>query len=424
MTHEPGASTTALPDRAALTILVGVWAERRSGWLCLASDDARAPICEGGVLSGEGMDIVERALVEGNVWFEDDEQEGLPDDFSVGLALWEAALKAADGGLGDDDLLKRILRLNPRSRSCRNLPLSKATKRVLNARPRRHPVQVHLDNLGLAADDVRRELTALSLLDLVTFKWGRRRSDADVLSLGSDNGAERAALRPSPREAVPTREPGAARRAELEKVLLLSRLQSELDRLEKADDWTALGVPAGSGTEIIEAAAERMKHRYQREVEAPRAGPEGVEPARRLLARIERAAANLLSGGDPIVEEAHRRGREAIDATDWSKAVTCFKVARERQPQSPRALAWLGWAIYNDGRRAVDARREEGGDLIKLAASFDHDEVPELQWFLARLEADTGAAEDAQQRLARALKKHPDLPPGARKLFLALRRRA
>ena len=414
-------SPSKLPDRAALTILAGVWAERRSGWLCLASDDARAAICEGGVVSGDGMEIVDRALAEGNVWFEEDPQDGLPDAFSVGLALWDAALAASDGGLGETDLLMRVLRLNPRSRSVRDLPLSKPVKRVLNARPRNRPVYVHLEALELKGADVERELKALALLDLVSFKWGRRRNDSDVLSIDSEGEGSRASLRP---ERVTSREPGVARRAELEKVLLLSRLQSEVERLERADDWTALGIPLGSGTEMIEAAAARMRHRYQREVDAPRAGPDGVEPARALLARIERAAANLLAGGDPIVEEAHRRGREAIDAGDWSQAVTCFRVARDREPQSPRALAWLGWSIYNDGQRPVAARREEGADLIKLAASFDHGDVPELQWFLARLEADAGAAEDAQRRLAVALKKHPDLPPGARKLFLSLRRRA
>ncbi len=410
----------AAPDRAALTILAGVWADARSGWLCLAVDDSRAPICQGGVLSGEGLDVVDRALVEGNVWFEDEAQTGLPDDFSVGLALWEAALRCVDEGLGEPEVVDKVVRLNGRSRACRRLPVPKAVKRLLNARPRTRPVRVHLVSLGLERADVERELQALCLLELVELRHMRRRGDTDPTSLGSESSgsAPSASLRPG----GSSREPGVARRAELEKVLAISRLHTEAERLESADDWTVLGVPSGSGRERIEAAAERMRDRYLREVERPRGGPDGVEPARKLLAREERAAANLLSGRDPIVEEAYRRGGEAAATGAWAEAVTCFRVAREREPQAPRALAWLGWAIYNDEGRPTEKRRAEGGDLIRLAATFPADDVPELQWFLAQLDAHSGATDEAAARLAKVLRNNPGLPGGARKLYLALRR--
>lgn len=400
-----------------LDVLADVWSNRRSGWLKVGV--RRAAICQGGIINEAGGELVDLALalsdgggtrafvMAAEVRFEPHDHEGLPDTLSVARAIWHAAVKEADPTF-TDAVLHRVLRRTDQARLADQLPLSEPVRTLLNA-PANRLVSRHLKNLEIAPYDVGRELAALVRMGLIRFQRVHK--------------VERT---PAAGEVVQPRKPQRSRAENVEYMLLLRRLRREAAALDEASDWTILGIPPGSPPEQIRAAGERMIKRYGGLSHSIKQPEEVRQLAARILARVEKAVEGLAyapaAGGDPVEEEAFRLGRVAMDEGRVADAVRHFAAARARTPDSPRNLAWLGWAVFWDESRPADIRKAEALELLQVAAQFDEGEAPEPAYFLAHLEADRGDIGMAEARLSRMLRQHPDHQRGKR-LFLQVRRR-
>ena len=404
-----------------LDVLSDIWTNRRTGWLKVGV--RRAAICQGGIVDEAGGEMVELALalsdggsprafvMAAEVRFEPGEHEGLADTLSVARSIWKAAVKEADPSF-TDRILHRVLRLTDRSQLCDQLPLSEEVRTLINA-PANRLVSRHLKNLEIAPYDVGKELAALARMGLVRFQRVKRVEPKP--SAGQ-------VIEPETSKADAAR----AKAQNVEYLLLLRRLKREAMALAGADDWTIVGLAQGSPPEAIRAAVDRMGARYGKLSKDEQQPKEIRKLSAAILSRIERAAENLahVSGGgvgtDRVEEEAYRLGRVAMKEGRTRDALKHFAAARVRKPDSPRNLAWLGWALFWDESRPP-TRKEEALEILQLAAQFNTDELADPAYFLAHLEADRGDIGMAEARLSRMLRKYPDHKRG-RRLFLKVRR--
>ena len=191
------------------------------------------------------------------------------------------------------------------------------------------------------------------------------------------------------------------------------RLRRELDLLRTSDGWVVLGVPHDAAPEMIQAAGERMRSRYQGIADASTG--ETQELALAMLRRVTEALAGLVAMLAPVAgesreepgDDAFRSGLRAMAQGDWAIADRRFVAARDQNLDSARNLAHLGWARAHNTEYPADERKAEGMDLLRLAEQFAP-EYAEGQYFLAMLLHQAGDGEGALRRLRRALKAEPD----------------
>jgi hypothetical protein len=196
--------------------------------------------------------------------------------------------------------------------------------------------------------------------------------------------------------------------------LLLSRLQKEWERIERADDWTALGVPKGSTPELVSRALERLERRYDDETVREAQNAALSEISQKLLVRVREASQNIRAGRPslgvsavPPHQTSFEQGLRALTAKDFHTAARWFHVAREQEPNSSLYAGYLGWAIWNNPQLDLRRRHAKGRELLELA-DVSGDPVAATQTFLAAVEAEAGEHEQAVARVTRALRLDPE----------------
>lgn len=195
---------------------------------------------------------------------------------------------------------------------------------------------------------------------------------------------------------------------------LLLRLRREARVVERADPWTVLGLPAGSGWTLVQQAAERLRARY-----GAFATSENAEVRRNaslILSFIEDALDALPAGGGR--PPPHAEGLALAAAGEWSRADAWFTTARDLAPDSAACLAHLGWARFHNPDLARSEREEDGLALVELALQFDA-RLVEAHVYLATLATRRGDARIARGHLDRALRIEPTNPT-ARKMLAGL----
>ncbi|MCB9795442.1 MAG: hypothetical protein H6741_22280 [Alphaproteobacteria bacterium] len=212
-----------------------------------------------------------------------------------------------------------------------------------------------------------------------------------------------------------------ARRASPEATAaLLKRLSREWELIELADDWTTLGIPADSSSELVARAVDRLQRRYGALSQGEQTDPEVQELAQRILERVRAAGAAVSKGqhrapGQSQPEAAFREGVRALERGSFSHAARWFQSARQSDPRNAIYNGYLGWAVYNDPSLPKERRRKKGFELLQLA-EVTAEPVPELQYFLAKVEAEEGEVSRARARLKRLIRTKPEYTAARRAL--------
>jgi len=416
------------PDRYAVDVLARVWGLELTGLLRL--DDGReAPVVAGGTVSGDGTELVHEALDQGGLFFEPCEREGLSDAFSVGLALWDAAL-----ALASDDFLKRMgprsLSRLPRYERAFLLPLDDEVARLVDGATSPMPLERRLKLAGLSGEDSSDQLEALFLLGMVQFKKLKVRKGT-AKPANSQPQQTASVISGAPTQAG-TAAAGVGDMARLHREMVAKRLRQDVERLEKADDWTVLAISPCYERERIQEAGDRMHSRYSKMAKESTI-PELKSLAQKMTARVERAVHNLErmaeiveSYGDDCVgdereEAAFQAGYLAMAKKEWPLAVRCFTAARDLSMHSPRNLAYLGWSLANDVRLPEGQRLEEATEMLRISESLAP-KASTTQFFIASIEAQMGYFDDAEQRLSGVIKSGK-ASVEARNLFMSVKQK-
>ncbi len=221
-------------------------------------------------------------------------------------------------------------------------------------------------------------------------------------------------------------------------MLTLRRLRRETLHLQEADDWTVLGIPRGRDLEMVETARLRMSSRYTEIANQEGYSDEIHNLALAIAKRVEQAAEKLAERIQRNLEVVNEpppppepdqytpnpgdygdqyflQGQASLAAGDIPSAIRFLRQARDENLNSARNMAWLGWAFYQDKDRPKKERRTQALELLELADQFDSEFI-DGQFFLARVEADSGLFDRAAARLRRVLRERKE-HLGARRLY-------
>ncbi len=204
--------------------------------------------------------------------------------------------------------------------------------------------------------------------------------------------------------------PSARGGQDVEAAQQLLRLRREADVVRGADPWTVLGVPRNADAALVEQVGARMEARYSAMSDAK--DPEVAYLATQITNRIKEAMEATRRRSEPVgsPEQALlQAGKRAVTAESWGDADTYFGKARELTPDSPEALAGLGWARFNN--RDVDRAERESDAVayLELAIQFNPTYTPALM-HLAEVCQKLGKLEEARTHLKRVLRQAPNHP--------------
>lgn len=375
-------------DASNFSHLVRLWARRASGILSVDSPEGQAWVtfAAGGPLDEEGMEAILRGARAGDVDFQPCDVDGSGQHAELGERLWRLAWAAVGEVEPGADFAPGRTR---QTEAVDDLPVPASVRSVLRGMTHGVPISASIETLHLPADELRRGFRALALMGLV--------------HLSDVSGPARRAAAPEPEE-LPTRV--------TRDPLAIRRLRRELQLLKDSDPWVVLGIPRNSPPEIVARSGARMSQRYG---ELARDGnPLVRELATSLLERIEWAIAEVSAHSSrrpdspPTTEEdAFQHGQRAMSLGDWAQADRWFSFAHERNLDSARFLAHLGWVRFHNPDQPVQERVEEGVDYLLLAEQIDPD-YADGQYFLAMALHRRGDDEGALRRVRRALKNQPD----------------
>ncbi|MCP4807827.1 MAG: hypothetical protein GY913_09835 [Proteobacteria bacterium] len=340
--HHPGTR----PDLPSLRLCARIWARRESGVVAAPLHGRKARFVRGKPATRQDLDAAVELMYVGDAEFTECSVDAL--GVPVGEDLWIAAMAASNAARLQSAMDAAWVE-RPGARAVGRLPISQATRRVLAQQNAPH---LTLKDL-VARADVRTATVAAELSALVALGFYRLRRAANT-----------GQAKPRTRKRRPSQAPTHADTA-------VRRLEREWRILSTADDWTVLGIPPDSGTELVERACARMLGRYAR---LPDHGPAG-ELAEKIRGRVQTAVDNVRQGSassyarqrlmdDPITE-----GIRQATAGNWNAASRCFALAR-KQGETALNVAWLGWALYNDRTRGGDRWRQRGLELLSLAESM------------------------------------------------------
>lgn len=193
-----------------------------------------------------------------------------------------------------------------------------------------------------------------------------------------------------------------------EVVHALMRLRKELPRLDGADPWTVLGLPANASADLVRRGGDRLRARYGA-LARDNAG-ELRDLAQQMLRRIEAAVADAGVGAvsETVDDAGVAEGRALLAKADWRAADRHFGALRDARPDSAVAIACLGWARFHNPALPKVVREPDGAALAELATAFD----PWLAeaWFyraaMARAQGNVPAARALAQRAVRVEPDH------------------
>jgi tetratricopeptide (TPR) repeat protein len=326
---------------------------------------------------------------------------------------------------------RRALECSPISSRADSLPLSAATKKLLQAADAHLTVAELLRSLSILPQTVCRQLGALKVLGLINLVPLAEPSPS--AKTGTRSTATRAT---APERKRP--QPTPVEKEEPSPEDILQRLEGEYNRLKNADDFTILGVPKGADDDQVRTASKRMCDRYG-ELSKDKTLPDPLRSRATILTRLTKQAekriltsremsealddattpAQRVPADQSTEELAYSEGVKAFSAGNYKRAVQCFKKARDERIDSARNMAWLGWALFHQKELPEAERNEEAMDLLWLASTFDPTHR-QAQFFLAFVEFKTGEAKKAETRLNVLLKTHTDHKEAKRLLQMVL----
>lgn len=401
------------PNLHALTRLVAIWLGERSG--TLTSPHGTALMAQGAPLDESSQQLVSRLLFDtSELDFTPGRARPHPDPDRFGQLLFQAAKAGADKRFVDHQR-NRVLQAMPGTPRIQALSLHRDTRRLLRDGLEK-PLGPTVANFRLDPDSVGPELDALLRLGLLGL--GHRRARANKPEAPPPRRMPPAPRAPR-RSATDTR--GHAPRASaptsnIDALMVLKRLRRELERLQDADPWTVLGIPATQDAERIQQAADRMVRRYSEVAENPQLSDEIHRLARELVRKVEAAAAqaDLQEAEDPTLPRDQRLFKEAmrhLERRDYAVANRLLRAAHRMQVYDPKYQAWLGRVLTLEARvlpeTARAAVRKEASEMLQLA----HQLSDEPEWTLWLAEALVDDQDwDKASRVIRLLEaKHPEL---------------
>ena len=443
--------TSGDPDPDAVNFVVGLWARRHSGVVQVSSQGLLATIYEGDPIDPESRRALILAMWEGGVTFAAGFTPYGSARIPIAPILWDTILRLQRPELVLRRLDHVLVERGAATRAL-ELPVSDSLRRLLEM-PRAHtPLREACERAGISPRELAGPLSALITTGFFMLRPAPAASEPARAPIEAPptrpatppmSGGTRQLSSP-PRPAPPPPEIDgktsfaatprpqarsgyfddisvhsveAPRRTSVDPshlALLLSRLQKEWERIERADDWTALGVPKGSTPELVSRALERLERRYDDDTVREAQNAALSEISQKLLARVREASKNIRAGrasGGVLAVPPHQtsfeQGLRALTAKDFHTAARWFHVAREQEPNSSLYAGYLGWAIWNNPQLDLRRRHAKGRELLELA-DVSGDPVAATQTFLAAVEADAGEHEQATARVARALRIDPE----------------
>lgn len=194
---------------------------------------------------------------------------------------------------------------------------------------------------------------------------------------------------------------------------LLGRLRREAGDLGAASPAVVLGVPADADAALVQDAAARMRARYLEMTRDESLPAEARDLAAQILEKVEDAARNFFKAraaqGAAALDENRllAAARELIAQRKWDQAERVLARARQLRADHAGVLANLGWAVYHNPARPVEARTAEARELLALAEQFDPYDG-EGQYYLAELLYRGREFQAALSRADRAVRARPD----------------
>jgi len=382
------------PHRDALRLVARIWARESTG--VLQSSAGRAVI-----VGGEPRDEVSLEALIGTVYTTDARftfhdviaKKGLP----VADHLWEVASRKANSS-AIRQRLDHALVERPGARGIGRLPLSEGTRQVLaQENSPRHTLGDLIDGAKADTGNVCHEISILIVLGLCKLR----------------QAASRGTSTPAPKPAPAHDQKAPARRSSRRDERVIQRLQLEWSVIEKADDYTVIGISPDMSDEIVQRACERMLRRYTKLSHDERLPPEAKELVVQIHKRIANAVLRLQQGcglqrTNPSAEvDPFEAGLVFADQDDWTRAVKCFNMARHRDPNNGRNVAWLAWAVFNDPSFPEEKRLKKAQDLMGLAESLTAGS-PAIIKLAARLDYALGDLVRAWNRLDLLATRNPD----------------
>ncbi len=382
------------PQRDAVRLVAKIWARESTG--VLQSSAGRAVI-----VGGEPRDEVSLESLIGTMYTTDAEftfhdviaKKGLP----VASQIWEIASQRANSK-AIRQRLDHALVERPGARGIGRLPLSEDTRQVLaQDNSPRHTLGDLIASAKADTGNVCHEVSVLIVLGLCKLRQAAAR--------GSTAKAPEAAASPS--QAAPrTRSSSRDER-------VVQRLQLEWNVIENADDYTVVGISPDMPDEIVQRACDRMLRRYTKLKENEALPPEAQELAIQIHKRISEAVLRLQQGCGRRQDkrssdlDPFEAGLIFADERDWTRAVKCFNMARHRDPNNGRNVAWLAWAVFNDPSFPAEKRAKKAQDLMILAESLTSGN-PTIIKLAAHLDYATGDLVRAWNRLDLLATRNPD----------------
>ncbi|GEM_PF-2214323 len=437
--HPPGR-----PNGDAIQLLARAWAFRTNGVLRVRSERDWAFLVDGDCEGPRALELAILGLYKGGASVTDMDHQPSDTLHPLGPELLRAANKLANPG---EILAALSLALidGPAWERMTELELSPELRTLLDGgRPQDTSLGEQLMALKLDAMALAEEISTLvrmGCLSLVSVRRAQKeRPPAAHYSRAASPKASTVATPPprpktaaqgggdfpKPKPSTPRTKPPYPPR---EIRAMRRRMRREVETMETFDSWTILGIPRHASKADARKALERVRPRYRLKPGAP---ADLVELAAQILEKIEAAGqaiedapetapeessfsfgegerAELASTTDSSgrEEEAFSSGKVALAKGDAATAVRCFAVARDERLDSARNLAWLGWALFQDTSRPLDKRTEAALTELQLADSFD-DHDPDVQYFLAQVEAQAGLARSALARVRRQNRRKPD----------------
>jgi CheY-like chemotaxis protein/tetratricopeptide (TPR) repeat protein len=394
------------PDLSGFRLLKDIWIHNRTGVLRRDAADQWILICKGGLQAKTDTFFIEAGLRKGDLTFQPTHQDCSGDSAALGRVLWAHAQDTVTVSF-EIQLDKRALQSGPLSPRAMDLPLSLATRKVLQAASPHLSLGKQLRSMGIPAQDIARQLGALKALGLITL--------VDVTQA-------------SPRQVTAPQRPRVVAPPTPEAVL--KRLDGEYERIKNTDDFTILGLPKDADDPTVRATWDRLKERYSALKSDPDL-PQALRHRAEVLLRLSKEATKRVLTNREVLEAlgaveptpgstkesgpatqsledlAYSEGQKAFSAGDHKRAVQCFRKAHDERIDSARNMAWLGWSVFHQPEKPEEERNEEALDLLRLASSFDPTHR-QGQFFLAYVELKTGQATQAIKRLQVLLKRYPD----------------
>ena len=431
------------PDGDAIQKLARAWSFKTTGVLRVRSERDWAFLVDGDCEGPRALELAILGLYKGDVSTTDMEHVAADRLYPLGPEVLRAAKKLANPSeimaalslaLIDGPAWERMLELQ----------LSPELRTLLEAgRPQDKSLGELLMKQKADAMALAPEISALvrmGCLSLVSVR--RATNERSPAHYSRSAGARSVPVREAPRRAPPkpgrttttttttttTRPSGPRQKPPYpprELRAMRRRLRREAETMETFDAWTILGVPRHASKEDAQRAIERVRPRYKLKAGAPE---DVVRLADEVLAKIEAAFVEIMEAPDEVPEEtafsfgepesvqstssgreeeAFAAGKVALAKGDAANAARAFRVARDERLDSARNLAWLGWAIYQDTKRPKETRVQEALAELQLADSFDSTD-PDVQYFLAQVEAAAGMARSALARVRRQNRRKPD----------------